>query len=79
MASRADVACGTRTDATWHARPCGRAVRAHARCRWRTSGADTWQGTHESTRTLEGVPRGERGLAFEGPMGLWALVRVLGW
>ena len=30
VARRADVARGTRADATWHARPRGRATRAHA-------------------------------------------------
>ena len=44
MARRADVARGTRVDATRHAGPCGRASRAHVARRWCTSGADMWQG-----------------------------------
>ena len=59
MASEADVARGTRVDATRHARPRGRAARAHAarRCAQvartrgvghasprRRSGGATWQG-----------------------------------
>ena len=67
MARGADVVRGTRTDVTRHARPRGRAVRAHAARRWYTGSADAWQGPRESTRTPEGVPRGERGLAFERP------------
>ena len=39
----ADVACGTRTDATRHARPRGRATRAHAWRRWRTGRAQVLQ------------------------------------
>ena len=35
MAREADVARGTRADATRHARPYGRAARAHARLKWR--------------------------------------------
>ena len=35
MAHKADVARATRADATRHTRPCGKAVRAHARRRWR--------------------------------------------
>ena len=35
-ARRPDVARGTCADATWHARPHGRAARAHVRHRWRT-------------------------------------------
>ena len=38
MAHDADVACGTRTDATRHARPRGRAARAHTVPRWRVAG-----------------------------------------
>ena len=67
VARRAEVAHGTRADATAHARPRCRAARALARRRWRTGGADTWEGPRESTWTPEGAPRGERGLAFEGP------------
>ena len=55
MAHDADVVCGTRTDATWHARPRGRAARAHAVPRWRVAGVDAWQGLRESTRTPEGA------------------------
>ena len=51
MAHRADMARGTRADVTRHAMPHGRAALAHAECRWRTGGADTWQGPHESTQT----------------------------
>ena len=50
MARGVDVARGTRADVTWHARPRGRAARAQAARRWRTSGADTSQGPRESTR-----------------------------
>ena len=35
MACGADVARGTRADATWHARPRGIAARAHMTHRWR--------------------------------------------
>ena len=68
MALGADVALGTRTDATRHARPHGKAARAHAWRRWRTGGADAWQGPRESTRTprLRHVTRGH---ASEGPTG----------
>ena len=45
-----DVARSTRADATQHARPHGRAARAHAAPRWRGDGADAWQGPRESTR-----------------------------
>ena len=51
----------TRTDAMWHARLHGRAVRAHAARRWRTGGR-----VHADARV---VPRGRVGLADEGPMG----------
>ena len=43
MARGADVARGTRADATHHARPRGRAARAHAARRWR-AGAHRWHG-----------------------------------
>ena len=49
----ADVACGTRTDATWHARPRGRAVQAHATLGWGGGDADAWQG-HVSPRRRSG-------------------------
>ena len=51
MARKAGVARRTRTDATRHARPRGKAVRAQTARRWPTGGADAWQGPHESTRT----------------------------
>ena len=35
-AGQADMARGTRADATRHARPHGRAARGHVRRRWRT-------------------------------------------
>ena len=71
MARGADVARGTNADVTRHARPHGRAARAHAARRWRTGSADAWQRPCESTRAPEGVPRGKRGgeLAFEGSTG----------
>ena len=69
MARGADMARRTRVDATRHARPCGRAARAHAAHRWRSSGVDAWQGPCESTRMPEGAPRGERGLGFGAPTG----------
>ena len=67
MAHGADMARETRVDATRHARPCGRAARAHSECRWRIGGADAWQGPLESMRTREGVPPGEREMTFGGP------------
>ena len=60
MAHSANVARGTRVDATRHARPCGRAAQG---------GVDAWQGQRESTRMPKGAPRGQRGLAVGGPMG----------
>ena len=64
----ADVARGTRADATRHARTRGRAVRARVRCKWRTGHghvagghtvhADAWDGRHVAG-----------GSASEGPMG----------
>ena len=50
---RVDVARGTRADVTWHARPRGRAARAHAAPMWRRGGADAWQG-HMSPRGRPG-------------------------
>ena len=44
MASTADMARGTCTNATLHARPSGRAARAHAKHRWRTGSAHAWPG-----------------------------------
>ena len=70
MARRADVARGTRTDATQQARPRGRATRAHARHRWRMGGADTWKWPRESTRTPEGAPRGRVGAGIWRAHGL---------
>ena len=52
---------GTHADTTWHARPRGRAERAHAAPRWHGGGADAWQGPHDSTRTP-----GCRHMASEG-------------
>ena len=64
MARGAGVACRTREDATRHARPCGRATRAHAV----QGGADVWQGPHKSTRTpMRGATWREGGMACEGP------------
>ena len=51
MACEADVVRKTHTDATRHARLCGRAARAHAGPRWREGGADAWQGPRESMQT----------------------------
>ena len=59
MAHGADMARGTRADATRHARPFGRTARAHAAPRWRVTSADAWQGPRESTQMPEGAPRGE--------------------
>ena len=68
MARGAEVVRGTRTDAMRHARPRGRATRAHAWRRWRTGCADAWLGPRESTRT-PGWPHVAGGLVGEGPMG----------
>ena len=67
MAREADVACRTRTDATRHARPRGRAYEAHATRRWRVGGvggADTWQ---EATRMPVRGTTWEGGLHVKGP------------
>ena len=64
MAREADVAYGTRTDATRHARPRGRAARAHAVPRWRGRVGGATQ-NHAEARVL---PRGSVRLASEGPM-----------
>ena len=56
MARRAEVVRRTRTDATRHARPRGRAARAHAV----QGGADAWQGPHESMCTPVGALCGVR-------------------
>ena len=61
MAREADMACGTRTDATRHARSWGRSVKARAMRRWRTSGR-----VHADAYV---APRGRVGLANEGPTG----------
>ena len=64
MACGADVARGTRAGATQHARPCGRAARAHAV----KGGADAWQGPYESTSTpVRGATWREKGWHLEGP------------
>ena len=80
MACGADVARGARADATWHARPRCKAVRAHVAGRWRRGGADAWQGHASPRRCPSGATWQERvtGLASEGPTGWWALVIVLG-
>ena len=52
VSRKADVARGTRTDATWHARPRGWAEVAHSR-RGRVAGP------HGSTRMPGGAPCGE--------------------
>ena len=64
MARKADVGHGTHADATWHARLCGRAMRAHAGS---LGGSSRRERVAEATRTLEGVPHGERALALDGP------------
>ena len=71
MGCGADVARGTRADATRHARPRGRATRAMQRvggAQVRTSGANAWQGPRESTRMPE-WPHVAGGLEGEGPTG----------
>ena len=65
MAREADVARGTRADATRHARPRGRAARAYARPRWRGHVAGATR-VHADSRV---APRGRVGLAFGGPTG----------
>ena len=65
MAREADVVRGTRADATRHARPCGRAARAHAGPRWRGHVAGATR-VHTDARA---APRGRVGLAFGGPTG----------
>ena len=63
---------GTRADATWHARPRGKAMRAHASA-WE---ALMWRGRvvgpREPTRTLGWPLRDKRSgrLACDGPMGI---------
>ena len=64
MARGADVTHGTRAGATWHARPRGRAARAHAV----QGGADAWHGPRESMQTLE-WRHVARGVAGRGPTG----------
>ena len=64
VAHGAHVACGTRASATRHAKPRGRAARAHAV----QGGVDAWHGPRESTR----MPRWRHvagGLTSEGPTG----------
>ena len=65
MACEADVARRTRTDATRHARPRGRACEAHAARRWRAGG----RRPRESTRTSVRGATWQGGLAVRGPMG----------
>ena len=69
----ADVARGTRTDATRQARPRGRAARARLRRKWRTGHGHVARGhmVHADAREGRHVAGG---LASEGPTGLWALV-----
>ena len=64
MAHGADMPRGTRADVTQHARPCGRAARAHAARRWRGHVA----GAMRVQANARVAPRG-RGLAGEGPTG----------
>ena len=68
MAREGDVVRGTCADATQHARPCGKATRAHVRRRRRTGGADTWCWPSKSTRT-NGSHHVAGGLTGEGPTG----------
>ena len=72
MTRGADVARGTRAHATRHTTPRGRAARAHAAHGWRTSGADAWQGPHESTRTPEG------GATWREGAGIWRAHGLVG-
>ena len=69
-----EVANGTRTDATWHARPRGRATRAHVRRRCRTRRGHVAQGHVGPGGSMQTPARGATwqrggGLAFGGPMG----------
>ena len=62
------MARGTRTDATRHARPRGKAARAHVRRKWRT-GRGHVAGGHAGPRERPcGAPCG-RGSVFGGPTG----------
>ena len=72
VAREADVAHRTRTDATRHARPRGKAYELHAAQRWRTGGAGGADTRHEATRVHADAREGRhmaRGLACEGPTG----------
>ena len=64
----ADVARGTRADATRHARPRGRVVRARVRRRWRTGRGHVAGGhmVHADAREGRHVVGGS---ASEGPTG----------
>ena len=62
----ADVASGTHADATRHARPRGRAARAHVRHRWRT-GRGHVVGGHEGPRGRPGGTTWQRGWQVKGP------------
>ena len=79
MANRADVARGTRADATRHAWPRGRAVRGPRR---ELSGLSWHKHMARATRvhadTRGGATWRVERLAAEGPTGYWALVIVLG-
>ena len=67
-ARKANVARGTRADATRHAGPHGRAARAHVRHRWRTGRRHVAWATrvHADARERHHVARG---LASEGLTG----------
>ena len=69
MVHGADMARRTHADATRHARPCGRAARAHAARKWRTGGTQgvrTRGRPHEST-WMPGWHHVARGMAGDGP------------
>ena len=66
MASVADLACGTRADAMWHTRPCGRAAQAHVAQRWLTGGVNRWQG-YTSPRGCPGGTTWRLGWQVKGP------------
>ena len=60
------MARGTPTDATRHARPRGRAARAHVRRRWRT-GRGHVAGGHAGPRRCPGGATWQRGWHVKGP------------
>ena len=66
MASGADLACGTRADATRHTRPRGRVAQVDAAQRWLTGGANTWQG-YTSPRGCPGGTTWQLGWQVKGP------------